>query len=108
MDRFLDEEALSKGIFNAYTHNNLRYSQNAPLPCMRKKYRLQPSGPDRTLCNRRDAYHFLFIAKGGGSANKTYLYQETKRVDPENLIAFMKEKMKTLERRPVRPIIWPL
>jgi len=93
-----DEHALSKGIFNAYTSNNLRYSQNAPLTMYDEV---------NTGCNlpaqieiyavEGDSYHFLFIAKGGGSANKTYLYQETKAtLTPENLIAFMKQKMKTL------------
>jgi len=95
---FLDEEAISKGIFNAYTKNNLRYSQNAPLTMYDEK---------NTGCNlpaqielyatQGDDYKFLFIAKGGGSANKTYLYQETKAtLTPENLVNFMKEKMKTL------------
>jgi hypothetical protein len=78
---FSDEKALSKGIFNAYTKTNLRYSQNAPLNMYDEK---------NTGCNlpaqveiyatEGDAYKFLFIAKGGGSANKTYLYQETKAV----------------------------
>jgi len=95
---FLDEEAISRGIFNAYTKNNLRYSQNAPLTMYDEK---------NTGCNlpaqielyatQGDDYKFLFIAKGGGSANKTYLYQETKAtLTPENLVNFMKEKMKTL------------
>jgi len=95
---FLDEEAISMGIFNAYTKNNLRYSQNAPLTMYDEK---------NTGCNlpaqielyatQGDDYKFLFIAKGGGSANKTYLYQETKAtLTPENLVNFMKEKMKTL------------
>ena len=95
---FLDEEAISKGIFNAYTKNNLRYSQNAPLTMYDEK---------NTGCNlpaqielyatQGNDYKFLFIAKGGGSANKTYLYQETKAtLTPENLVNFMKEKMKTL------------
>ncbi len=95
---FCDEEALSNGIFNAYTNNNLRYSQNAPLTMYDEV---------NTACNlpaqidiyavEGDTYHFLFIAKGGGSANKTYLYQETKAtLTPEKLIAFMKSKMKTL------------
>ncbi len=95
---FLDEEAISKGIFNAYTKNNLRYSQNAPLTMYDEK---------NTGCNlpaqielyatQGDDYKFLFIAKGGGSANKTGLYQETKAtLTPENLVNFMKEKMKTL------------
>ena len=95
---FADAEALSRGVYNAYTHNNLRYSQNAPL----NMYAEQNTG-----CNLPaqidlyavpgDTYSFLFIAKGGGSANKTYLYQETKAIlNPDTLIAFMREKMKTL------------
>ncbi|MDY6791070.1 MAG: fumarate hydratase [Thermodesulfobacteriota bacterium] len=93
-----DEEAISRGIFKAYTKNNLRYSQNAPLTMYDEK---------NTACNlpaqielyatQGDDYKFLFIAKGGGSANKTYLYQETKAtLTPENLVNFMKEKMKSL------------
>ncbi len=93
-----DEQALSRGVFNAYTRNNLRYSQNAPLTMYEEK---------NTGCNLPaqielyatdgDHYTFLFIAKGGGSANKTYLYQETKAVlTPDTLVAFMREKMKTL------------
>ncbi|MBU3948683.1 MAG: fumarate hydratase [Proteobacteria bacterium] len=95
---FSDEEAISKGVFNAYTKNNLRYSQNAPLTMFDEK---------NTGCNlpaqielyavEGDCYKFLFIAKGGGSANKTYLFQETKAtLSPEKLLDFMKEKMKTL------------
>ncbi len=95
---FTDEEALSRGIFNAYLNNNLRYSQNAPLSMFNEK---------NTGCNlpaqielyavKGDAYKFLFIAKGGGSANKTYLYQETKAIlDPDRLIDFLTEKMKSL------------
>ncbi len=95
---YSDEEALSKGVYNAYTKNNLRYSQNAPLTMYEEK---------NTGCNlpaqidiyatQGNEYKFLFIAKGGGSANKTYLYQETKaRLTPEKLVAFMKEKMKTI------------
>jgi fumarate hydratase class I len=95
---FCDEKALSNGIFNAYTINNLRYSQNAPLTMFEEI---------NTACNlpaqidiyavEGDAYHFLFIAKGGGSANKTYLYQETKAtLTPEKLVLFMKNKIKTL------------
>ena len=95
---FSDEEALSRGIFNAYMKNNLRYSQMAPLTMYEEK---------NTGCNlpaqidlyatEGDAYQFLFIAKGGGSANKTFLYQETKAVlNPDTLIDFMTSKMKTL------------
>ncbi len=95
---YSDEEALSKGIFNAYTQGNLRYSQNAALTTYEEK---------NTGCNlpaqfelyavQGDEYHFLFLAKGGGSANKTYLYQETKAVlTPQRLLDFMKDKMKSL------------
>ncbi len=93
-----DEESLSKGIYNAYTQGNLRYSQNAPL----SMYEEKNSGSNlpaqiELYAVGGDEYRFLFIAKGGGSANKTFLYQETKAVlTPENLTAFMKEKMKTL------------
>ena len=95
---FSDEAALSEGVYNAYTRGNLRYSQNAALDMYAEK---------NTGCNLPaqidlyaaggDEYRFLFIAKGGGSANKTYLYQETKAVlTPQKLLEFMKEKMKTL------------
>jgi len=95
---FSDEEVLSKGIYNAYTKGNLRYSQNVPL----SMYEEKNSGNNlpaqiELYAVGGDEYRFLFIAKGGGSANKTYLYQETKAVlTPEKLTAFMKEKMKTL------------
>ena len=95
---FSDEQALARGVFNAYTNGNLRYSQNAPLTMYEEK---------NTGCNLPaqveiyatggDAYKFLFIAKGGGSANKTYLYQETKAVlNPGTLVDFLTAKMKTL------------
>ncbi|MDM8517341.1 fumarate hydratase [Desulfobacterales bacterium HSG16] len=95
---FCDEEALSEGVYNAYTQKNLRYSQNAPLNMFEEV---------NTGCNlpaqielyatSGDAYKFLFIAKGGGSANKTYLYQETKAVlNPVTLMEFVKDKMKSL------------
>jgi fumarate hydratase class I len=93
-----DEAALSQGVFNAYTNANLRYSQNAPLTMFEEK---------NTGCNlpaqielyavEGGAYSFLFLAKGGGSANKTFLFQETKAIlTPESLLGFMKAKMKTL------------
>jgi len=93
-----DEAALSRGVFNAYTQAHLRYSQNAPLTMYEEK---------NTGCNLPaqieiyatdgDAYKFLFIAKGGGSANKVYLFQETKAVlNPKTLVAFLTAKMKTL------------
>ena len=95
---YSDEEALSRGVFNTYTQCNLRYSQNAPLTLY---------GEKNTGCNLPAqidifatpgyAYRFLFIAKGGGSANKTYLFQETKAVlAPDKLPEYLKNKMKSL------------
>jgi fumarate hydratase class I len=95
---FCDEEALSRGIFNAYTRNNLRYSQNTPLTMFEEKNTGSnlPAQIDLYAC-QGDTYKFLFIAKGGGSANKTYLFQETKAIlTARNLIKFMTEKMKSL------------
>jgi len=95
---FSDEEALSRGIYNAYTGNNLRYSQNAPLTMYQEV---------NTKCNlpaqidihsvEGDEYRFLFMAKGGGSANKTLLFQETKAIlNPAALVEFLEGKMKIL------------
>jgi len=95
---YCDEEALSRGIFNAYTRNNLRYSQNAPMTMFEEKNTgcNLPAQIDVYAC-QGDSYKFLFIAKGGGSANKTYLFQETKAIlTPQNLIKFMTAKMKSL------------
>lgn len=95
---YSDEKALARGIFEAYTQNYLRYSQNVPLTMFDEKN----SGCNlpaqiELYATEGDAYNFLFIAKGGGSANKTYLYQETRAVlNPEALVEFMKAKMKTL------------
>lgn len=93
-----DEESLSHGVYDTYTQENLRYSQNAPLDMYREV---------NTGCNLPaqidlmavdgDEYKFLCIAKGGGSANKTYLYQETKAlITPEKLLPYLVEKMRTL------------
>lgn len=93
-----DEEALSKGVYKTYTEENLRYSQNVPLNMYDEK---------NTGCNlpaqidlyavQGAEYKFLCIAKGGGSANKTYLYQETKALlNPARLVPFLVEKMKSL------------
>ena len=94
----VDEAALSQGVFNAYTRGNLRYSQNAPLSMYAEKNTGSNLPAQIELyATGGDAYRFLFIAKGGGSANKTYLYQETRAVlTPGSLTAFMKEKMKSL------------
>ncbi len=96
---FNDELYLSKGVFNVYTNENLRYSQNAPLDMYNEV---------NTKCNlpaqidieatEGDEYRFLCITKGGGSANKTYLYQETKaRIqNHDTLVPFLVEKIKSL------------
>lgn len=93
-----DEEALSKGVFDCYTQENLRYSQNAPLNMWDEvNTRCNLPAQIDIFSTNSDKYEFLFIAKGGGSANKTYLYQETKAlITPKKLIPFMIEKMKTL------------
>ena len=96
---FEDEEALSRGVFNTYTECNLRYSQNAPLNMydeVNTKCNL-PAQIDLEATEGAE-YKFLCVTKGGGSANKTYLYQETKaRIqNPGTLIPFLVEKMKSL------------
>ena len=95
---YCDEKALSLGVFKTYTEENLRYSQNAPLDMYKEvntKCNL-PAQIDIEACEG-DEYHFLCVTKGGGSANKTYLYQETKAIlNPETLVPFLVAKMKTL------------
>ena len=93
-----DAEALSKGIHKTYTEENLRYSQSAPLT-MYEEVNTKTNLPAQIdlYANEGDAYKFLFMTKGGGSANKTYLYQETKALlNPDRLIEFCIEKMKSL------------
>jgi len=93
-----DEEALSRGVFNAYAKNYFRYSQNAPLTMYDEKNTGTnlPAQIDISAVDG-DEYNFLFIAKGGGSANKTYLFQETKAVlNPEALQKFLIGKMKAI------------
>ncbi len=95
---FDDEEALSRGVYQAYQRNNLRYSQNAPLDMYTEKNTGTnlPAQID-IYATPSDKYSFLFIAKGGGSANKTYFYQETKAtLTPKTLPVFLESKMKTL------------
>ena len=97
-----DEEHLSRGVYDAYTRLNLRYSQLAPLtmwderntgsnlPAQIELYATDPHG-------HPDAYEFLFMAKGGGSANKSFLYQETKAVlNEKRMLAFLDEKLRSL------------
>ena len=93
-----DAEAISRGVYETYTQENLRYSQNAPLNMYDEV---------NTRCNlpaqidieagKGDEYHFLCVMKGGGSANKTYFYQETKAVlNPGTLKPYLVEKMRSL------------
>ena len=93
-----DEEALSLGVYKTYTEENLRYSQNAPLD-MYKEVNTGCNLPAQIDLYAVDGmeYKFLFVAKGGGSANKTYLFQETKALlNPDTLVKFLVDKMKTL------------
>ena len=93
-----DAESLSRGIFEAYDQRNLRYSQMAPLDMYTEKNTGNnlPAQID-LYADGGSAYRFLFIAKGGGSANKTFLYQETKALlNPKSLLAFVSEKIRTL------------
>lgn len=95
---YSEEEALSRGVYNIYTRTSLRYSQNAPLTMYEEKNTGSnlPAQID-LYADKGDSYKFLFIAKGGGSGNKTYLYQETKAVlNPDTLVNFLVEKMKGL------------
>src|SRR3954447_23389769 len=98
----LDEEAIAQGVYQAYTRLNLRYSQLAPLtmwdeqntgsnlPAQIELYAADPHGEPA-------AYEFLFMAKGGGSANKSFLYQETRAVLNETrLLTFLDEKIRSL------------
>jgi fumarate hydratase class I len=93
-----DEEALSKGIYKTYTEESLRYSQTIPLDMYKEKN----SGTNLPAqidihATAGDEYKFLFVAKGGGSANKTALYQQTKALlNPEKLENFLIEKLKSL------------
>ena len=95
---FSDEEALSKGVYLTYTNENLRYSQNAPLT-MYDEINTGTNLPAQIDIQavEGDEYKFLFIAKGGGSSNKTYLFQETKALlNPATLEKFLAEKLRTL------------
>ena len=95
---FEDEEAISRGVYNTYTKNALRYSQNAPLTLYKEV---------NTRCNlpaqidieatEGEEYRFLCVVKGGGSANKSYLFQKTKAIlNPKALIPFLFEQIKGL------------
>lgn len=93
-----DDAALSQGVYNTYTENNLRYSQNAALD-MYKEVNTGTNLPAQIdlYSVDGDEYKFLCMAKGGGSANKTYLYQETKAlITPAKLKNYLVEKMRSL------------
>ena len=93
-----DAEALSHGVYDAYEQRNLRYSQLAPLDMYTEKN----TGSNlpaqiEIYADPGDEYELLFIAKGGGSANKTFLYQETKALlNPDSLLAFVEAQLKTI------------
>ena len=92
-----DAEMISHGVYDTYTTDNLRYSQNAPLT-MYDEVNTGCNLPAQIDIHASDddEYHFLFVAKGG-AANKTYLYQETKALlNPDTLLPFLVEKMKSL------------
>ncbi len=95
---FCDEEAIAKGVYQTYTQENLRYSQNAPLN-MYDEVNTRCNLPAQIDLEATEGmeYKFLCVTKGGGSANKTYLYQETKAIlNPATLVPFLVAKMKTL------------
>ena len=93
-----DEEALAQGVFDTFQTSNLRYSQLAPLTMYEEKNTGDNLPAQIELyATTGDQYDFMFVAKGGGSANKTFLYQESKAVlNPKSLAAFFEEKMKSL------------
>jgi fumarate hydratase class I len=93
-----DEESLSKGVWKTYNEENLRYSQTVALDMYTEKNSGTnlPAQIDLYAADGMN-YEFLFVAKGGGSANKTFLFQQTKALlNPNSLEAFLEEKMKTL------------
>src|SRR3954465_10518257 len=93
-----DEAAIARGVYNTYLTSNLRYSQMAPLTMYEEKNTGNNLPAEiKIAAVDGDAYKFLFIAKGGGSANKSYLFQETKALlNEKTLLPWLFEKMKTL------------
>ena len=95
-----DELSISKGVYNAYTKLNLRYSQMAPTTTWEEKNtgnNLPAQVEIYSDSDHADEYNFLFIAKGGGSANKSFLYQETKAVlNPTSFMNWLDEKLRSL------------
>ena len=93
-----DEEHIARGVFDAYTTLNLRYSQMAPLSMWEEKNTGSNLPAQIELyATDGDEYKFLFMAKGGGSANKSYLFQETKAVlNPSRMASFLEEKIRAI------------
>ncbi|MTA80259.1 MAG: fumarate hydratase, partial [Actinobacteria bacterium] len=95
-----DEVAISQGIYNAYTQLNLRYSQMAPITMWEEKNtgnNLPAQIEIFADSDHPDEYNFLFIAKGGGSANKSFLYQETKAIlNPTSFMNWLDEKLRSI------------
>ena len=93
-----DEAAIARGVYNTYLTSNLRYSQMAPLTMYEEKNTGDNLPAEiKIAAVDGDAYKFLFIAKGGGSANKSYLFQETKALlNEKTLLPWLFDKMKTL------------
>ncbi|WP_068163344.1 fumarate hydratase [Rhodococcus phenolicus] len=97
-----DEESIARGVYDAYTKLNLRYSQNAPITMWEEKNTgnnlpAQIELYADTAKGHENSYKFLFMAKGGGSANKSYLYQETKAIlNPDSMMQFLEAKIRSL------------
>jgi fumarate hydratase, class I len=93
-----DEEHIARGVYDAFALLNLRYSQLAPLTMWDEKNTgTNLPAQIELYATDGEAYKFLFMAKGGGSANKSYLYQETKAVlNPSRMAAFLEEKLRSL------------
>ncbi|KWW99235.1 Fumarate hydratase class I [Carbonactinospora thermoautotrophica] len=93
-----DEEAISRGVYEAYTQLNLRYSQMAPLTMWEEKNTgTNLPAQIELYATPGEEYKFLFMAKGGGSANKSFLYQETKALlNPASMMRFLEEKIRSL------------
>lgn len=95
---FNDLESISRGVYDAYANHNLRYSQVAPID-MYKEVNTGSNLPAQidVYATSGDEYQFLFMAKGGGSANKTFLFQETKALlSPDALLPFLDTKIRSL------------
>ena len=109
-----EEEALSWGVHRTYTETNLRYSQNAPL----SMYDEVNTGNNLPVQfdilaaageHHAEEFNLMFVAKGGGSANKSFLYQQTRAVLNEAKLAeFLTRRSRRSAPRPARPITWPL